>query len=207
MHKLQRPTAPPCLARYSYKKHKWQDVSDTDKTAIRQSLYTMQQHRCAYCEKSLLEDKPCHIEHFRQRSCHPQGTFTWDNLYLSCNTTNTCGKYKDQQSYHWQDLIDPCTDDPDDYLRFYSDGNIRPRKNLSPSEQKRAKETIRVFNLNEQALQATRKSELQGWLQIAEELLRWQEISEDDYQTELTQYLQRISGKPFETAIRHLLLP
>lgn len=207
MHKLQRLIAPPCLAQYSYKTHKWKDVSDTDKAAIRQSLYAMQQHRCAYCEKSLPKDKACHIEHFRQRSCHPQGTFTWDNLYLSCNTTNTCGKYKDQQSYHWQDLIDPCTDDPDDYLRFYSDGSIRPRKNLLPSEQKRAKETIRVFNLNEQALQATRKSELQGWLQIAEELLQWQEISEDDYQTELNQYLQDISDKPFITAIRHLLLP
>lgn len=207
MHKLQRPTAPPCLARYSYGKHKWQDVSDTDKTAIRQSLYTMQQHRCAYCEKSLPEDKACHIEHFRQRSRHPQGTFTWDNLYLSCNTTNTCGKHKDNQHYTPADLIDPCTDDPDDYLRFYSDGSIRPRKKLPQLEQKRAEETIRVFNLNEQALQATRKSELQGWLQIAEELLQLQEISEDDYQTELNQYLQNISGQPFETAIRHLLLP
>lgn len=207
MHKLQRPAIPTCLKRYTYDKHNWEEVSAEDKTEIRQSLYTMQQHRCAYCEKALPENKPCHIEHFRQRSRYPQGTFQWSNLYLSCNTQNTCGKHKDKQQYTPTDLIDPCADDPDDYLRFYSDGSIRPRKKLPQQEQKRAEETIRVFNLNEQALQAIRKSELQGWIQIAEELQEWLKLDETAYQAERDQYLQNICGQPFETAIRHLLLP
>ena len=145
MHKLNRPAAAPaCLANYHHGRHNWSAVSPADKDQIRGSLKTMQQNRCAYCEQALRDDA-CHIEHFRQRGRYPQGTFQWSNLYLSCNRESTCGKHKDKQHYAPADLLDPCTDNPDDYLRFYSDGQIRPRADLAAPNQHRAAETIRVL--------------------------------------------------------------
>jgi TIGR02646 family protein len=204
VHKLNRPAAAPaCLASYHHGRHNWSAVSPADKDQIRGSLKTMQQNRCAYCEQALRDDA-CHIEHFRQRGRYPQGTFQWSNLYLSCNRESTCGKHKDKQHYAPADLLDPCTDNPDDYLRFYSDGQIRPRADLAAPNQHRAAETIRVFNLASPELVAIRASELQGWIQIAEELQEWLEFDETEYQAELNQQLHSISGQPFETAIRHL---
>ncbi|NEX17772.1 MAG: TIGR02646 family protein [Halochromatium sp.] len=102
MHQLTRPSAPGCLRRYRYGRNTWCDVSPDEKTEIWRSLDLMQDYRCAYCEASLKTKSgqpEGHIEHFRQRKHHPQGTFDWQNLFGSCNRQESCGKHKDRQCY------------------------------------------------------------------------------------------------------------
>ena len=97
MHKLDRTAPPRCLKKYDYRRDRWNDVTDREKHEIWQQLEKMQGRLCAYCESKLTEKR--HIEHFRQRSSFSKLTFEWENLFGSCNREDSCGKFKDKQSY------------------------------------------------------------------------------------------------------------
>lgn len=208
MHKLNRPTAPSCLDKYQHGLNNWGDVSSEDKAEIWLSLHHMQGSRCAYCECEIdMQDgaQDAHIEHFRQRGRYPQSTFDWDNLFGSCNRTDSCGKYKDKQTYNYSDLIKVDDEDPEDYLRFLPDGQMVPKDQLDANQQRRAEETIRVFNLNG-ALRQIRRIHVMGYLQTAEELAALAEdCDEADWQELLEEELRAVSGMPHETAIQHVL--
>lgn len=204
MHKLARPEEPPCLSRYRAGRDGWGDVTYDDRVAIRERLDAMQSERCAYCENGV-ESGQWHIEHFRKRSTHPQDTFEWGNLFGSCERSDRCGKHKDGTGHNPDDLIKPDEDEPDDYLRFWSTGRITPRPGLSGHQAQRANETVRVFNLNHEALCGLRRRAIQHYLVQADELALWYEIEPAEYEEYLRQELAAISGKEFETAIRHFL--
>ena len=74
-----------------------------------------------------------HIEHFRRKKHFPELTFTWANLYWSCDQTDSCGHYKDHGAgaYNVNDLVELCIDDPDEFFRFRADGTISIRPGLS----------------------------------------------------------------------------
>lgn len=208
MHHLNRPPAPRCLIRYRHGQNNWGDVRNEDKAEIWAGLNEMQGNRCAYCECEIRtgpHNHHAHIEHFRQRNRHPQGTFEWYNLFGSCNRAESCGKHKDKQAYNHQDLIKADTENPEHYLRFLPDGQVVPADNLEPQEIKRAEETIRVFNLNG-SLRQIRETYVKGYQQTAKELLNLAEVfDEEDWRPLLEQELTAIAGQPFETAIRHIL--
>ena len=161
MHRLQRPSGPPELAEAPARgASHWNDLEPHERAAIRRALKAMQEDRCAYCE-GILKDR-CHIDHFRKRSDFPRRTFDWANLYLSCNVPHHCAHHKDNlhgdDAPRYDDLIDPCRDDPEDFLVFLSDGSITPREHLGDNERRRAIETIRVFQLNHPALVFARRN-------------------------------------------------
>ncbi len=175
MHKLDRPGAPACLARFQYGRDNWSDVAPDAKSEIWQQLDKMQQERCAYCERKINTgaNKNAHIEHFRQRGRYPQGTFDWDNIFGSCNQENSCGKNKDRlPAYNHEDLIKMDVEDPDDFFLFISDGTISIRSDLSDHDKHRATETLRIFNIDEVngPLRRMREIAVQGYIQTAEEL-------------------------------------
>ncbi|MCH4564698.1 TIGR02646 family protein [Halomonas sp. EGI 63088] len=206
MHKLERPAAPGCLARYQQGPQDWRRISVAEKREIWQQLDAMQGQRCAYCESGLPEGRR-HIEHFRQRSRYPQGTFQWDNLFGSCDKSDSCGRRKDRTTYRDGDILKPDVDDPDNYLQFLADGRIVPRNDLTERQRHRSEETLRVFNLDHErgALRQMRRSAVQGYLGTVEDLLECTELDEDLYFEYLHEELEAIAGQPFETAIRHLL--
>lgn len=206
MHKLERPEAPACLAHYQRGPQDWQRISSAEKREIWEQLEAMQGERCAYCEANLPEERR-HIEHFRQRSRYPQGTFQWENLFGSCNKGDSCGRRKDKTAYRHGDILKPDVDDPDDYLQFLSDGRIVPRSDLTERQRHRAEETLRVFNLDHErgALRQMRHSAVQGYLGTVEDLQECAELDEALYFEYLHEELKAIAGQPFETAIRHLL--
>jgi len=207
MHKLERREAPKCLSRFRHGRDHWRrDVSSEDKKEIWEKLEAMQGHRCAYCEDMLPEGRR-HIEHFRQQSHYPQGTFQWSNLFGSCEKQDSCGRRKDRTTYRDGDIIKPDVDDPDDYLQFLSDGRIVPRNDLREGQHHRAEETLRVFNLDHErgALRQMRHSAVQGYLGTVEDLQECAELDEALYFEYLHEELKAIAGQPFETAIRHLL--
>ena len=210
MHKLTRPTPPACLSRYRHGRDAWKTLnSDSDaKDAIWLKLDEMQQQRCAYCEIGTKKGSR-HIEHLRQRSRYPEGTFEWANMFGSCNRQDSCGRYKDNNhlAYNYEDIIKMDVDDPESYLRFLPDGRVAPRESLDSCQKKRAEETIRVFNLNG-SLRRIRENHTQGYLQTAEELAGYAEdFDEEDWRLILDEELDKIRNLPFATAIKHVLSP
>lgn len=213
MHKLTRPEAPTCLSEYQNGLDNWQNVSPEHKSEIWLMLDDMQQHRCAYCEceiKTGRKNSNAHIEHFRQRRSYsfPQGTFEWSNLFGSCNKLDSCGKHKDAlPAYAPSDLIKMDEEDPEHFLEFQFDGSVVPKTGLSSTELHRAKETIRIFNLNG-SLRQIRKREVHGYKQTAEEFADMAaNFDREDWLPLLEQELKVIANLPFSTAIKHALLP
>jgi uncharacterized protein (TIGR02646 family) len=225
MRKIDRNavTAPSCLANYNLPGQTWDDLTSPDKRIIRETLLQMQSHSgktpcCAYCESPLYNDSDGHIEHFRRKNAShfPQFTFAWDNLFFSCNGSNSqhCGHYKDHGAgvYRPADLIKPDIDDPDVFFFISSNGEIRVRNTPTPStrekqhKEHKAKETIRVFNLNLAILRGKREKALKQYKAKAgetlAELMSWPDESRIRY---IQEELDKTKGDPYSTIIRHFL--
>jgi uncharacterized protein (TIGR02646 family) len=196
---------PACLANYDHSHHKWDNVTCGDKAQIRQQLEQMQGRRCSYCEGSL-DALGNHIEHFRRRGHFPHLTFSWGNLYWSCDQKDSCGHYKDHGAgtYDVDDLIDPCVDNPDTFFRFRTDGTINVRPDLQASDTHKAEETLRVFNLNPQwgRLRNMRKAAVAAYVCLVDGCVG---ISASDLQDFFRDELAAAAALPFFTAIRHVL--
>ena len=171
----------------------------------------MQGDRCAYCESEISSPNR-HIEHFVKRN-GPNGnrrlTFEWSNLFGSCDREESCGKYKDKQSFEPDELIKPDRDNPEDYLLFLSDGRIVPRGDLSDANRRSAKETLRVFNLDHERgpLRFARERAIAGYIQISEEFARYAlEFGEEEWRPLVEEELGRIRDLPYATAIKHTIL-
>jgi uncharacterized protein (TIGR02646 family) len=215
MHLLDRESipAPPCLDLYKHGRDNWASLNDTPqhKEEIREHLERLQGFRCAYCEGPL-DLLGQHIEHFRRKHDHPRLTFVWTNLFWSCNQDGHCGCFKDRESgpYEPDDLIDPGVDDPEFFLRFSSDGRIRLVPGLSAYDQHRARETLRVFNLDHDRgpLRRMRESHCAGYKTMGEEIAELAaDNSPDEWRPFLESEVQQIRHLPFATAIKHTLTP
>lgn len=208
MHKLHRDAIPPtCLARYQHGRDQWSMGSPLpeERQEIWAKLDLMQGQRCAYCEASI-SDFSRHIEHFRQRSRYPQGSFDWTNLFGSCNRAGSCGDHKDKcGNYPPGDLIKPDEEDPEQFLVFSDDGSIHPRAGLSDRDRQRAEASIRIFHLDG-VLNQIRRSEVAGYVQTAEEFAEMAEVfPEDQWLPLLEEEIANIANLPFSTAIKHVL--
>lgn len=206
MHKLIRGAAPGCLAKFQHGRDNWVNVDSSSKSEIWIELETMQGERCAYCESDISGGKK-HIEHFRQKGRDPKVTFDWSNLFGSCMRKESCGIHKDKlKPYDPANLIKPDTEDPEIFLVFSADGSVHPRANISEQDFLRAKETIRIFNLDD-PLQQIRKSAVCGYVQTAEELYKLaSEFPEEDVMELLREEINQTAHLPFCTAIKHVLL-
>lgn len=206
MRKLDRApaTVPACLALYVHGRDKWNDVTRPHKQEIRASLEQMQGRRCAYCEGPL-NSLGHHIEHFRRKKHHVQLTFAWANLYWSCDQNDSCGHFKDHGAgaYNPNDLIDPCADDPSNFLRFRSDGTVGVCPGLSTRDEFRARETLRVFNLHTEfgRLRNMRKAAASRYLQFVSELAALDARERSEY---AQMEIQETAAEPFSTVVRHM---
>ena len=218
MHKLIRPEEPPELENArNIDGLDWDGFSKLnngqDKQNVQDALMLMQNFRCAYCECSL-EEHEGHIEHFRRKNpkIHPELTFVWSNLFYSCqnpgNPTSLfrCGISKDKlytDGFDYNLLIDPCNDNPEDFLIFTENGGVYPKTGLSDTDKLRAETTIKMFNLNEceqgssHNLVISRKNAIKKYKWLKEKIDK-KEITAVD----LDQYLDSIKERePFVTAI------
>ncbi|MFO0589647.1 MAG: retron system putative HNH endonuclease [Polyangiaceae bacterium] len=207
MKRLDRTAvpAPPCLSKYVAGRDNWSQVSPEHKEQIRAYLKALQGERCAYCEADI-SLSGSHVEHFCPKG-HPKYrhlTFEWSNLYWSCDEKDSCGHHKDHGAgpYSPEDLIQPCVHDPDRYLRFRSDGTVAPRRGLSADDERRARETLRVFNLAGCArLRNMRRAVAAGYVTEADDL----SLFAPEERRELArETLEKTAGLPFSTLIRHI---
>lgn len=164
MRKLNRPMpAPTGLSNYDHATQEWAKNKPNKecRKAIWSKLDLMQNGFCVYCE-SVANQSNGHIEHFFHKGQKPDGTrpykhltFTWDNLFGCCGlfSGNTCGHYKDREgpngpgNYDANDIIKPDVDDPLSFFNYLDTGFIMVKSNLSPRDQIKATETLRVLNL------------------------------------------------------------
>lgn len=203
MHKLTRPSSvpspligvpPPQDGSVAWEDH-WRTHLG-QKAIVQLDLLCMQNELCAYCESKLEMDKG-HIEHFRRKNkdWFPQLTFVWSNLYYSCLRPGTCGVHKDKvlRIGDVNKLIDPCADNPEDFLLFSYDGGVSPRESLSAGDRERAELTIQAFNLMHKDLRVARENQVRAY--------KWLESYPAD---EIDQYLDSLPrNTPHITAIYH----
>lgn len=212
MRKLSRPDdGPECLAAVPAGTP-WSSFGPPCKPKVRQALETMNTDRgpaalCSYCESLLTEASGAHIEHLFPKSDHPDKTYRWDNLYLSCQSTDHCGHYKDSTAapdYDPADLIQPDIDNPDDYLHFHSSGEVAVRSGLPDAERHRAQTTIAVLNLNAPSLVASRHavaSQIHAMILPDLELLEL--LDEDDLSELFSAEIESFRTGPHPTTARH----
>jgi len=200
---------PACLAEQA-EGRTYSHLNGTERAEIRTALLNLQGNRCAYCERrtgDALDEG--HIEHFRKQAEHHNLTTTWENMYWSCKDEKTCGKHKDKCTkttgrlarFNEADLIDPGIDHPDQLLQFVDDGTVIPRQGLDPDAQRRAQETLRVFQLADSAyLKKQRADAIRPYHEAVKFLAQHGgQILADYLQTQKT----HIEQAPFSTAIRH----
>lgn len=210
MHKLDRPSRPNCLGNYTAGENNWTDVSYAHKKEIRNKLVEMQGDFCAYCERLINEKaNDNEIEHFYQKGRNCSVTFSWDNMFNSCKVVGVCANYKDRKAkpYCQDDLIKCDIENPEVFFTFNSDGYITVNKGLDDDSNRRAIETIRVFNLNQKNLQQSRECMVKGYKQEAEELQDILEfLGEDECKKQLEEMLEGAKNLEFSTAIKHVLI-
>lgn len=213
MRKLDRAAVPvpECLQNapdgWCYKRLRREETAQ-----IRNALFQIQGSLCAYCERRTGEDSnDGHIEHFRNQADYPDLTLGWDNLFWSCNDESSCGKCKDGCTKHAgrrsrfepDNLIDPSVVDPDEFLLFLSDGTVRPKDGLLEEQEQKARETLRVFNLDQSAyLRKSREDAVKPYISMFALL---QQKAPDQLAAFIESERENIASRPFSAAIRHFL--
>jgi uncharacterized protein (TIGR02646 family) len=192
---------------------RFHELSGAEKLEIRNALLTVQGQRCAYCERRTgFQHDDGHVEHFRSQSGHPHLETDWNNLFWSCNDEKTCGKHKDKcvraasspkRSFNPPDLLKPCTDDPEHFMFFVSDGAITSQTGLGADELRRYNETLRVFQLADSPfLRESRKDAVKPYIGILGALVQ---AGADVVRNYISGELATLESTPFATAIRHFL--
>jgi len=103
---------------------------------------------CTYCEKRLTnEDESC-IEHIKPKEGNHKLTFDYQNLIISCKSSQTCNNKKGRL---WdQNFINPVEDNPHDFFQYQTDGSI-------DESHPRVRVTVCILNLNYHKLVSSRR--------------------------------------------------
>lgn len=145
------------------------------KQKVKRALLKEQHNLCCYC-CAPLQDKKCHIEHFRPRTDYPQLSLVYDNLHISCNGKNgdSCGHKKDDWFEEGVTLspLEPLIESKFTYLQ---NGTIEAKNG-----NKNVDRNIKKLSLNEERLKIARKEMLDTSHILDAESLEELEILLDD---------------------------
>ncbi len=156
----------------------YDNLAGETKKDLRKALLKEQHSICCYCECRINnEDRnglnSFHIEHFKPKgnNLFPDLQLEYSNLHASCriNKSNDpnihCGHKKNDE--YSDDLISPLEKDCSLHFGYNLDGTI-----TCDNEDNRAKETIRILNLNSSLLIADRKNLIDDFLDIDDENIK-----------------------------------
>lgn len=86
-------------------------------TEVKESLLELSYNKCAYCECDLTEEsKYLEVEHFEDKSSHPNKVLDWNNLLPSCKR---CNGSKGTHDVNQAPIINPFKMDPRAHLLFH----------------------------------------------------------------------------------------
>lgn len=141
----------------------YEDCSDRDfKNNLRNEILKEQNGQCFYCENKINNNtENVHIDHIKQQGRFHTLICSYNNMVLSCNKKEHCGKYKDTQGV-WDDtkyikLVGENIDLPSEFFNYMNNGKIKPKKELSSNDKSRASNTIAYLNLNHTDLNQARR--------------------------------------------------
>ncbi|NJO91791.1 MAG: TIGR02646 family protein [Chloroflexia bacterium] len=157
------------------KKNKPQNWSELDlevRTNARKYILEEEQHnQCAYTELPLkYENNDSHIEHLKRKNAafFPRLEFEWSNLFVSCNSDDFGGKYKDEKYLKGKTktenelIINPALENPSEYFELTEWGELDVKDDLPDLKRKRAEVTRDAFNLNDPSLKKRRRETIQA---------------------------------------------
>jgi uncharacterized protein (TIGR02646 family) len=127
---------------------------------VKAALELMFNDKCAYCESEISSVTYGHIEHFKPKAKYPSQTFTWANLLLACARCNDA-EHKGQlfpSVAQGGPLVNPCTEDPDAYIKFTYDTKTRMAR--AEGKNGRGVKTVEIFGLNTRRHLVKRRSKM-----------------------------------------------
>lgn len=121
-----------------------------NKVKVNQLLYPilreLTQNHCSFCDGFPLQQTGETIEHFKPKSKFPLLSYQWENLYISCHN---CQQKLDEFN---NSLLQPDEIDyefSEYFIYNYASGEIKENPAKSLLNQQKAKETIRIYRLND----------------------------------------------------------
>lgn len=149
----------------SYNPRDWdKDIPKELKYAVRVHILHQEQGcQSAYTEKPIRVDQ-AHVDHFRKQSLFPTLRLEWSNMLVDEHAHFFGADFKDKHiksKADYDQLLDPVIDQPQQYLEYFVDGEICPRRDIDEKSRQRAELTITVFNLNHQQLKDLRARRIQ----------------------------------------------
>ena len=124
-----------------------------------QQAISEQNGECAYTEIPL-PDKSQHLDHYKKKAIFPELTFDWNNLFAAVKNVRFGADFKDKYingkncKTVYSKLLCPTLDNIEEYFTYSLDGSILPSANCP--DKAKAEFTIKVFNLNDDALVSRR---------------------------------------------------
>ncbi len=150
----------------------WEGLDAAVRTNTRKYILEDEQsNQCAYTELPLeYEKNNSHIEHLKRKDSafFPELTFEWSNLFVSCNSDDFGGKYKDEKYLKGKTkednalIINPSLENPNQYFELKNWGELTIKADLQGIAKTKAEETIKAFNLNHNSLQDRRREMIQS---------------------------------------------
>ena len=163
----------------------YDDLSGTEKSAVKNALMEEQGYICCYCERRLT-DNDSHIEHFRPQHDPAVDPLDFGNMLCSCQKKlkkgdpRHCGNLKDK----WFDgllLISPLDSTCEARLAYTADGGIYPVAEADDA----ARMTIKKLGLDIPKLSAMRERAIEPFLDEG--------LSPDELERFVTGYMGRDS--------------
>ena len=141
------------------------------KKVLRAALRELAHGKCVYCESALEVTTYLEIEHYVAKTIAPELAFEWTNLLPACRLCNNAKGEHD----HKGALLKPDAEDPEPYFWIHPDtGKLEPHTRLDEAHAHRAKETIRICDLQRPALCTKRVEMLMRVLRATGSL--WKEL-------------------------------
>ncbi|KAF0131817.1 MAG: hypothetical protein FD155_341 [Bacteroidetes bacterium] len=150
----------------------WEGLDAVVRTNTRKYILENEQsNQCAYTELPLeYEKNNSHIEHLKRKDSafFPELTFKWTNLFVSCNSDDFGGKYKDEKYLKGKTkadnalIINPALENPNEYFELTYWGELTIKDDLQEIAKTKAEETIKAFYLNHNSLQDRRREMIQS---------------------------------------------
>ncbi len=156
------------------------------KKPLKDALMKMSHKKCVYCECMLdLEAKDVTIDHFLPKSTNPDKVVTWENLFPSCLRCN-----REKRDFEGR-IINPCEDEPRDYIALYSKCRYRLKGIDSAGIGER---TILSIKLNDtMRVMVPRMTEWEDIHKRMEEIL--EDLKEEGYKTRYKNRMEVLMSK------------
>lgn len=185
MRKFERKQAPECLRvntkeygkrwkklHKNGKKFNWYEYQkQQNEVVILENLYPLSQNHCSFCDIQKVikgQIRPT-IEHFYPKEQYHSLAYSWNNLFLCCDS---CQSY--ELAKFSRKLLKPDRNnyDFDKYFMFdFETGEIKSNESQSIHTQARAAKTIEIYGLNKDSRPQARLNELLAYSKTNNPLL------------------------------------